>query len=133
MDAYEWLRSVSLGQQFDEIALIFSQKSIDFDARISGVFAEQIARIPFYQFFLLAFGVAQFHAADNPIAQPQFHIGFNHIGIQRLQHHIGTHMRVNEGFINFCPPRKSRLIGNDRILGDLGAFSLGLVYKRIKH
>ena len=66
-------------------------------------------------------------------AQAQLNSRTNHVGINRLQYHIGTHMRVNKGFVDFRTTGKCGIIGNDRIFGQIGDFRFAFLRQRMIH
>ena len=71
------------------------------------------------------------NGGDDADAQTQLHIGLDHVGIHRRQHHVGLQTAYPEGLVDVQPPREAGAVGDDRKGGHSLQRQLRIVQQRM--
>ena len=117
------------GEQFDEVVSVAAQVFVLAyrDARGAGL--EQVPGVHHAQ--MLVALRDEGHLRQYSDAQSQFHIGLDHVRVDRGQRDVGLDVGRLERGIDLVAPGEGEVVGDDRVLRDLRQRQFLLVQQRV--
>jgi hypothetical protein len=105
------------GEQFDEVVSVAAQVFVLADRDARGVGLEQVLGIDHAQ-VPVAFR-DEGDLGEDADAQPEFHIGFDHVGVDRGERDIRCYVRLLERLVDLAASAEGEVVGDDGVLRDL--------------